>query len=211
MSLRTCLLHLLFQQLWVCRTQTISQTCSKLSVRQMLQCLSKQGSHTEQLDVRCLRWCARYVRQKFAKVSLSDNILILWDKLTIQKHQQHRTADPLDVGVLSIHHTLPSGGSVPRSGSLDPPRGRPFSVPFGEDMSQPNRAEDCDEHFSCAGRKFLRRGEGRERRRRVVCGGARGGRQGLLLVRVADYRNFRCGVWSRSSMFSPRTRFTSVS
>ena len=61
MSLRTCLLNLSFQQVLMCRTQTISRTCSALSVRRRLQHLSKQGNHTEQLEVRCLRWCARYV------------------------------------------------------------------------------------------------------------------------------------------------------
>ena len=45
----------------MCRTQTISRTCSALSVRRRLQHLSKQGNRTEQLEVRCLRWCARYV------------------------------------------------------------------------------------------------------------------------------------------------------
>ena len=70
--------------------------------------------------------------------------------------------------------------------------------------------EDCDEHHSCAGRNFSKRcrnGSGGWRR----FGGARERLQGLLLVRGADYRNFRCGVWSRSSRFSPRTALTSVS
>ena len=48
-------------ELWLGRRAMISLTCSKLSVHQMLQCLSKEGSHTKQLEVRCLRWCARYV------------------------------------------------------------------------------------------------------------------------------------------------------
>ena len=85
-------------------------------------------------------------------------------------------------------------------------------MPFGEDMSQPERTEDCDEHYSCAVWKFLRRRKERERRRRVVAVvHVEVGLEGLLLVRGTDYRNFWCGVWSRSSRFSPRTRFTSFS
>ena len=37
--LRTCLLVLSFLQLWTCRTQMFSHTCSALSIRLMLQCL----------------------------------------------------------------------------------------------------------------------------------------------------------------------------
>ena len=65
MSRRTCPLHLSFQQLCMCRTQTVSHTCSKLSVHRKLQHLSKQGGHTEQIGsslsstIRSIRlWCS---------------------------------------------------------------------------------------------------------------------------------------------------------
>ena len=47
--------HLSFQQMWMCRTQTISHTCSTVSVHRKLQHPSKHGSHTEQWEIRCLQ------------------------------------------------------------------------------------------------------------------------------------------------------------
>ena len=61
MSLRMFLLHLPFQPRWMCRTHTISRTCSELSIRRTLQCLSGQGNHTDLWEVRCLRRYARCV------------------------------------------------------------------------------------------------------------------------------------------------------
>ena len=74
---RLCLSHLLFQQLWMYRAQTIARTCPKLSIRRILQCLPEQNGHTEQWDVRCLRWFARLVCV-FVSVLCLSRMMCTW-------------------------------------------------------------------------------------------------------------------------------------